>query len=272
MASRKTSKTSKTDHVLNLLAGTRPAAEPPKTPPQEAEASAAAAAPEPAPVSRLTPPILEVARTNHEALSNTIHDALEAALEEELANAVPAAQAPETPPPSPADAPPPVREPEGTAAPPEELQEPDIPPPEPAAPAEPEAELPPPAPPKPALSEPDAAPKPAEPAADPAPPEAEEPRLRDAQFLNVMELLVEEKLSRYVRMFHLCHCPRCLADAKALALSRLPAKYVVLPAASVAPMLGMYRSRYDGDVTTQIIYACKAVMDAPRHSEPVQDN
>ena len=46
---------------------------------------------------------------------------------------------------------------------------------------------------------------------------------------------------------------------------RLPAKYVVLPAEHKKPMLSLYQARYDGDVTTQVIYACKAVMDAPRH-------
>ena len=43
------------------------------------------------------------------------------------------------------------------------------------------------------------------------------------------------------------------------------AKYVVLPAEHKKPMLSLYQARYDGDVTTQVIYACKAVMDAPRH-------
>ena len=35
--------------------------------------------------------------------------------------------------------------------------------------------------------------------------------------------LVEEKAERYVKMFGLCPCPRCVADVKALALTRLPA-------------------------------------------------
>ena len=86
-----------------------------------------------------------------------------------------------------------------------------------------------------------------------------------AEWVNVMLGLVEEKAERYVKMFGLCPCPRCVADVKALALTRLPAKYVVLPAEHKKPMLSLYQARYDGDVTTQVIYACKAVMDAPRH-------
>ena len=86
-----------------------------------------------------------------------------------------------------------------------------------------------------------------------------------AEWVNVMLGLVEEKAERYVKMFGLCPCPRCVADVKALALTRLPAKYVVLPTEHKKPMLSLYQARYDGDVTTQVIYACKAVMDAPRH-------
>ncbi|UQT48929.1 late competence development ComFB family protein [Flavonifractor plautii] len=51
-----------------------------------------------------------------------------------------------------------------------------------------------------------------------------------AEWVNVMLGLVEEKAERYVKMFGLCPCPRCVADVKALALTRLLTKYVVLPA------------------------------------------
>ena len=86
-----------------------------------------------------------------------------------------------------------------------------------------------------------------------------------AEWVNVMLGLVEEKAERYVKMFGLCPCPRCVADVKALAHTRLPAKSGVLPVEHKKPMLSLYQARYDGDVTTQVIYACKAVMDAPRH-------
>lgn len=250
MAGRKGSKTSKTEHVLSLLSGGAPQAAPADAPaPQAAPADSPAAQPAASAPARaagrpLAPPILEVARTNNEALSETIHLALEEALLEELA--------PEEAAPPPDDGSP--------EAPP--LPDPPPPPEEPSPQAEarpdsgetsqagPEAGDPAPAPPEDA----------------PVPPARQEAGLPDgAEFLNVMELLVDEKLGRYVGLFHLCDCPRCLADAKALSLSRLPAKYVVLPGQARSPMMGLYRSRYDGDVTTQIIYACKAVMEHPRH-------
>ena len=83
--------------------------------------------------------------------------------------------------------------------------------------------------------------------------------------LNVMEVLVDQRIQRYVHMFGLCTCPRCLADVRALALTRLPAKYVVFPPQAVTPMLSFYQAKYESEVIAQVIYACKAVMDYPRH-------
>ena len=261
MAGRKTSKTSKTDHVLNLLAGTtgqestgKPSAPTVQEPHSESEATSPAApaagpdslqAPDnPAaavPRHRLTPPILEVARSNNEALSETIHNALEAALEEELAKEPPSPEPlsePPTPIPPEVPAPSPAEPSSGQTSPEPDLVSPELP------------------------STPEPAPK--------QPPEEDESSLSvlpdGSQFINVMELLVEEKLARYVRMFHLCECPRCLADAKALALTRLPAKYAVLSPAVRVPMLSFYQAKYDSAVTTQIIYACKEVMEHPRHT------
>ena len=91
-AAKKNSKSNKTAHVLNLL--TAPGGEKePAAAPEEGQASPVQQS-APPPASRpLTPPILEVARSNDEQLSAQIHDALAAELE--------ALDAP-TPPPAPA--------------------------------------------------------------------------------------------------------------------------------------------------------------------------
>ena len=129
--------------------------------------------------------------------------------------------------------------------------------------------------PKPAAEEP--APETEEPAPTPKP-AADEPapetpfapretRLPDGSVcLNLMELLVDERLERYVRMFGLCTCPRCMADARALALTRLPAKYVVLSGSAATPMTSLYRAKYESMVVAQVIQACKTVMESPRHT------
>jgi len=245
MASKKNSKTSKTAHVLTLLSGGAPTEERPETSapdqPSAQEAPPPAAAPEPR--SPLTPPILEVTRANSEALSATIQDALESALAEELLA--------ETAEPSHVEASASVEEP-ALVEEPVSAEEP--------APVEESVSAEEPAPVEDPVSVETAA-SVEEPASIPA------GQLVDgSKAINVMEVLVDEKMERYVRMFGLCRCPRCLADVKALALTNLPTKYVVLPAFAESPYMEVYRGRYASAVTAQILYACRAVMENPRHT------
>ncbi|MGI5918365.1 MAG: late competence development ComFB family protein [Christensenellales bacterium] len=44
---------------------------------------------------------------------------------------------------------------------------------------------------------------------------------------NIMEDLVENKLGELMRSADMCCCERCRADTKALALNKLPPRYVV---------------------------------------------
>lgn len=274
MAGRKSTRSSKTDHVLNLLAD--PSSEPtpsePAAPAEKAEAKPAAAAEpviaaEPVMERRLTPPILEVAKTNNEALEETIHSALEDALQESLAQEVSAQEPPtrelsiqamqELPIPEEMDAVP-SRADEAPMETHAAEQQAVIPSDVSTDPEEPAAPIPPQAP---APASAQAAP--IEDTHEPLPFFRSLPD--DTRFVNVMLPLVQEKLERYVKMFHLCDCPRCLADAEALTLSRLPAKYVVLPESAFTPMMSLYRAKYDSMITTQVVYACKQVMDTPRH-------
>ena len=43
-------------------------------------------------------------------------------------------------------------------------------------------------------------------------------------YINVMQVLVEEKAPKYVKMFGLCSCKRCMEDVKAITLNHLPPK------------------------------------------------
>lgn len=334
MAARKNSRTSKTDHVLSLLAGGSQApkaeaaqADAPAQKSQEGQAPKAEAAP--AQERRVVPPILEVARMDEE-LSETIREALSENLAQELAQAedsaptdpaldVPAqpeAKAEPAPEPEPQPEPKaePAPEPHRTESGPESDTVPPVPTQgetapaamaEPSAPeleassesektSEPEAssetgETPT----LEEVAEPEEAPRPqAIPEERPAPqtaPEQAAPEnppadkaapaqpapgydgpgtvLEDGSvYLNVMELLVEEPLEKYVKLFGLCTCQRCLADVRALALSRLSPKYVVLPASAVKPMLSLYQAKWEATVIAQVIQACKTVMESPRHN------
>lgn len=284
MAPRKGSRSSKTDHVLNLLS--HPSTPEPQQPAKQAanekapEETLPTSAPEgntvphhdapPREERRLTPPVLEVARANNEALEETIREALESALALDESEGAPAEEptAVEEPAPveesAPTEAPIPVKE-SAPAEEPAPVEAPALV--EESTPAETPAPIAEPAPVKePAPAE--------EPISNklPTPEEAslikpEEILPDESRFVNVMLPLVEEKLLKYVRMFHLCECPRCLADVKALALSHLPSKYVVLEGSTYTPMMSFYQAKFDSDVTAQVIHACKQVMEAPRHGK-----
>lgn len=295
--SKKNSKSSKTDHVLNLIGM---ASAPQKQEPEEeiaepaSEPAKATESPSPAPAvsypaERLAPPILEVARTNHEALSETIHQALSQSLEEELG--------------------------ENTQENPEEIILSDVnkedleeaslsqldgneavlnEEPTPSLQAE-------------ASFNENSAPipkedsqtlhkdeKPSEGHTEPSkaaegPSASTEkssakldspspanrtngPALTSTQTLsdgavvvNVMQILVEESAPRYLEMFHVCPCSRCVADVKALALTQLPAKYVVLEESKKDSMLSFYRYSYQSLITIELTKACSAVIQSPHH-------
>ncbi|MGE4275695.1 MAG: late competence development ComFB family protein [Lawsonibacter sp.] len=89
--------------------------------------------------------------------------------------------------------------------------------------------------------------------------------LQGISCVNVMRALVEEKVDKYIRLFGLCTCPRCRIDVIALALTNLPAKYVVIGEHKRIPMLSVYEGRYNAAVVSQVMWACKKVMDNPRH-------
>lgn len=220
-------KTSKTARVMNLLSKKPdPAAEEAAAP----EAPAAPAAPVPPIVTSMAPDA---------AVSVQIKNALEDALEGELEAQQPAPAHESQPEPVPvavqtAPAPQPEPEPE----------------PEPL-PAEPE--------PVPQAAEP-------EPALVKEGPAHEFREPENPGYINVMQVLVEEKAPKYVEMFGLCTCKRCMEDVKAYTLNHLPPKYVVLEPNDRVPRLTVYEGKFSSDITAQLLQACKVVMQTPHHT------
>ena len=94
------------------------------------------------------------------------------------------------------------------------------------------------------------------------------PEEENPSYINVMQLLVEEKADEYMKMFGICCCDTCRVDVRAYALNHLPPKYVVLSQNERVPRLTVYESRFASDVTAQLIQACKKVMLTPHHSRP----
>lgn len=171
------------------------------------------------------------------AVSVQIRNALEDALEGELGAQQLAAPAPVQPDPSPAPVqtapvPAPEPDPEPIPAQPEPVQAAPVPEPEPPAP---------------------------EPVHEFIEPE-------NPGYINVMQVLVEEKAPKYVEMFGLCTCKRCMEDVKAYTLNHLPPKYVVLEPNDRVPRLTVYEGKFSSDITAQLLQACKVVMGTPHHS------
>lgn len=232
------SKTSKTARVMNLLSK-KPAAASVPAPEQLAEEVPISEEAKSAPH---TPPILNSIGADA-AASDQIKNALEDALAEEL-NPSAARPAPE-PAQEPEPEPVPEPEPEFDPAPPEPVptgSAPEVPQP---APAEPQ-------------------PAAAAVAAAYQAILAHEPERLG--YINVMQVLVEEKAPKYVRMFGLCDCKRCLEDVKALALNHLPPKYVVMAENEMIPKLTFYEGKYNSDITAQLLKACSKVAERPHHT------
>ena len=203
-----------------------------KKPDPAVEAEAAAPAEKPAAPASVPPVVASIAPDA--AVSVQIKNALEDALESELE-------------PQPAPAPQPEHIPVQISVPGGEPEPEPIP--EPA--------------PEPAAQEP--APSPAALADEPTvwkePLQPENPG-----YINVMQVLVEEKAPKYVKMFGLCSCERCMEDVKAFALNHLPPKYVVTEPGDRIPRITVYDSKFSSDVVAQLLQACKVVHETPHHS------
>ena len=246
---KKSAKSNKTAHVLNLLAPNADRDAAPQTAeaepdaPASGDAAESAAAPDVPAVRPLTPPILEVARSNDVQLSEQIRDALEDEFSALLEPEQPASE-------------PSVEEDSESIMEsveenkPESIPEPELESfPEAGLTAEPEPEP---------VSEPVPV---SEPEEEPLP----EPKPPEFDVINIMENLVELKAPRYINMFGLCSCPRCVADVKALTLTNLQPSYIVVPRNEARGMLTVYESRYNSTIFAQLTRACKVVMDNPRH-------
>lgn len=264
MATSKKSSTSKTARVMNLLSKSRDEsteAEVTTVAQQEAAAPAAVpasaptvepAAPAPAPHPS-TPPLISSMQADS-VISDQVLSALETALEDEFGVQQEAAA------PAPA-----VSEVE-VQLPPEPVSQPE-PAPEPIPQPEPEPE-------------PEPAPQSAtvaEEAADTIVIDVKEDKslltTPPTQFhvdpatiyVNVMETLVEDRANKYIDLFGLCKCPRCVADVKAYALNHLDPKYVVMKKGDVIPRITLYEGQFAASVTAQLLTACKIIMEHPRH-------
>jgi competence protein ComFB len=84
---------------------------------------------------------------------------------------------------------------------------------------------------------------------------------------NIMEDLVECKLNELMRCAGMCCCERCRADVKALALNKLPPRYVVSVGGDIYSHFEAMNVQIQVNITAAVASAIRVVRESPHHGE-----
>ncbi|MCI5578305.1 MAG: late competence development ComFB family protein [Oscillospiraceae bacterium] len=88
--------------------------------------------------------------------------------------------------------------------------------------------------------------------------------------VNVMEQIVDEKLEQMLQDEDCCKCERCLEDMKAMALNKLPAKYVSTHNGELFTKLLFMMRQNSADINVAVSNAIKVVIEHPSHQKSVE--
>lgn len=89
----------------------------------------------------------------------------------------------------------------------------------------------------------------------------------DFAYINIVEKIVRDKIIYYMRQFDCCTCDRCIADTVALTLNGLPPKYIVADPSAEAPLISYYTNKFISDITVEATKACMTIKENPRHKK-----
>lgn len=84
--------------------------------------------------------------------------------------------------------------------------------------------------------------------------------------INVMEVFVGERLDDMLKTENCCKCERCIDDMKAIALNKLPSKYVSSHNGELFSKLDTMIRQNAVDINIAIAAAIDAVSKRPSHS------
>ena len=87
----------------------------------------------------------------------------------------------------------------------------------------------------------------------------------DFTYLNVMEYVVKNSAKDYMERLGGCTCGHCIADVIALTLTKLPPKYVVVAPPTASPLLNFYSNRFSPQVIVELTKSCFIVKENPHH-------
>lgn len=85
--------------------------------------------------------------------------------------------------------------------------------------------------------------------------------------INMMEKFVEDKLNAMLAGENCCKCERCLEDMKAIALNKLPAKYVSTHNGELFSKLDSTIRQNSADITIAVSSAIACVSRNPSHGK-----
>ncbi|MCI7760414.1 MAG: late competence development ComFB family protein [[Eubacterium] saphenum] len=85
--------------------------------------------------------------------------------------------------------------------------------------------------------------------------------------VNVMEKVVDDRLEEMLRAENCCKCERCLEDMKAIALNKLPAKYVSTHNGELFSKLDSTLRQSIVDINVAVSNAIACVSKNPSHGQ-----
>ncbi len=85
--------------------------------------------------------------------------------------------------------------------------------------------------------------------------------------VNVIQAIVEGQVIDSMKKFGMCTCERCIADTTALALTNLPAKYMVIEREKSVPIINHYAMKLADQITVELTKSCMVVQEFPRHKK-----
>lgn len=83
--------------------------------------------------------------------------------------------------------------------------------------------------------------------------------------INMMETFVDEKLVDMLKNETCCKCERCMEDMKAIALNKLPARYVSTHNGELFSKLDSTIRQNSTDIMVAVSYAIECVSTRPSH-------
>ena len=82
---------------------------------------------------------------------------------------------------------------------------------------------------------------------------------------NILEEVMRLEAPKVMAGFGMCCCERCQNDVLALALNRMPPKYVVSKKGALFAKIASYGNQYKTDIFSNLTHACVVVKDSPSH-------